>query len=138
MMLEAHEFAKKQGYVTNLFGRKRRLPEALFIGKQYGKVKHWDLPYEARGLLNQACNFRIQSTGASIVNRAAIAFYNACQEAGLECKLVSQIHDELVAECNEEDAEMVSTLLQSAMEHTTILPGVSLEAIPRITKTLAK
>lgn len=138
MMLEAHELAKSQGFVTNIFGRKRRIPEAKRIVKLYGKKAHWDLPYEARKLLNMACNFRIQSTGASIVNRSAIAFYEACQTAQIDCKLVSQCHDELVVECSINDAEDVAVLLQVNMEQTVKLPGVSLEAIPRVTKTLAK
>jgi DNA polymerase-1 len=138
MMLEAHELAKKQGYVTSLFGRPRRIPDALKIPKLYGNQPHEDLPYEARSLLNLACNHRIQSTGASIVNRAMIAFYNNIKELGLDAKIVSQIHDEIVVECCEKDAETVTLLLQSAMEDTTILKGMPLEAIPRITKTLAK
>lgn len=138
MMLEAHDIAKEKGMVTNLFGRIRRIPEAKQIVKLYGKEEHWDLPYEARKLLNMACNFRIQSTGASIVNRAAIRFHNDCKDLGINCKLVSQIHDELVIECFQQDAENVSLLLQNAMETTTQLKGVALEAIPRITKNLAK
>lgn len=138
MMLEAHNLAKQQGYVTNLFGRIRRIPEAKRIVKLYGNLDHWDLPYEARKLLNMACNFRIQSTGASLINRAAIRFYNDCKDLGLDCKIVSQIHDELVIECNEQDAENISLLLQNAMENTNTLPGVPLEAKPRISKNLAK
>lgn len=138
MMLEAHELAKAQGYVTNLFGRIRRIPDATSIVKLYGNVDHWDLPYEARKLLNMACNFRIQSTGASIINRAAIQFHKDCQQANIDCKIVSQIHDELVVEVSEQDAENISILLRNAMENTTVLEGVPLEAIPRITKNLAK
>jgi len=138
MMLEAHELAKKFGQVTSAFGRPRRIPEAKRITKLYGNVPHSDLPYEARQLLNLACNHRIQSTGASIVNRAAIRFYNDCKKLGLDARLVSQIHDELVVECNEQDAENVSLLLQNAMETTTALPGIVFEAIPRTSKSLAK
>lgn len=138
MMLEAHDLAKENGFVTNLFGRLRRIPEAKRITKLYGNIPHADLPYEGRKLLNMACNFRIQSTGASIVNRAAIRFHKDCKDLGIECKIVSQIHDELVAECSAQDAENVGLLLQNAMENTTILDGISLEAIPRITKNLAK
>lgn len=86
MTIEAHNLVKSNGYVTNLFGRKRRIPEALKINKIYGNKKHADLPGDARNLLNMACNFRIQSTGASIVNRSAIAFYTAVKQAGIECK----------------------------------------------------
>lgn len=138
MTLDAHNLVKSQGFVTNIFGRKRRIPDAMKIEKIYGNKPHARLPSEARKLLNMACNFRIQSTGASIVNRSSIAFYSAIKQAGINCKLVSQIHDELVVECNEADAQDVSTLLQHCMENTVALPGVKLEAIPRISKNLAK
>ncbi len=139
MMLEAHKLAKEVGYVTNLFGRRRRIPDALKITKLYGDKSHAELPYEARSLLNLACNHRIQSTGASIMNRAAIAFNKCIQDANISnCYIVSQIHDELVVECLQQDAEDVTLLLRHAMETTTILEGVPLEAVPRISKTLAK
>ncbi len=137
-MLEAHEIVKKQGYVTNLFGRIRRIPEAKRIEKLYGKQDHWELPYEARKLLNMAANFRIQSTGASIVNRACIALYKACSDLGLDMAIISQIHDEVVLEASEDQAEEISALLQHFMENTTVLKGIKLEAVPRITRTLAK
>lgn len=138
MMVEAHDIVKEKGEVTSLYGRKRRLPEAKQITKIYGNSEHWDLPYEARKLLNMACNFRIQSTGASIVNRAAIRFLNDCKALGIKCKLVSQIHDELVAESSTEDSDTVAMILRNAMENTTLLEGVGLEAVPRISKNLAK
>lgn len=137
MMLDSHKMAKSQGFVTNLFGRKRRLPEAKNFAKYYGKASHDELPYEARKTLNLSCNHRIQSTGASIVNRAAIKFYNNLKKAGISAKLVVQVHDSLVAECDENDSESVAILLQDAMETAVELPGVPLEAIPKIGKTLA-
>lgn len=138
LMLDSHKQAKTQGFVENLFGRKRRMPEALNFTKIYGKAKHGDLPYEARNTLNLAVNHRIQSTGASIVNRAAIAFHNNKILAGIDCKLVCQIHDELIVECREEDAENVAILLQDAMENAVDLKTIKLEAVPRIGYTLAK
>jgi len=138
MMLEAHELAKTKGYVESLFGRRRHIPDAMKIPKLYGNQDHADLPYEARSLLNLACNHRIQSTGASLCNRAMIAFYSNIKDLGLDCKIVSQIHDEIVVECQEKDAENVSLLLRNAMECTNMIHGLDLEAIPRITKTLAK
>lgn len=138
MMLEAHELAKKNGVVHNLFGRPRRMPEAKKIVKLYGNKSHSELPYDARNLLNLAVNHRIQSTGASIVNRAAIRFFNNCKEANIDCKMVVQVHDSLVIECNEADADNVSMLLQDAMENTTALEGINLEAVPKIGKTLAE
>jgi DNA polymerase-1 len=138
-MIKSHELAKKNGYVENIFGRKRRMPEAKKFNKIYGNVAHGELPYEARNVLNLAVNHRVQSTGASIVNRNAIKFLVNCRLAGLEdVKLVLQVHDSLIAECKEEDAETVGLLLQDAMETAVILEGVSFEAIPKIGKSLAE
>lgn len=138
MMLDSHLLAKTNGQVTNLFGRPRRMPDAKKINKIYGNKAHAEYPYEVRNMLNLAVNHRIQSTGASIVNRAAIRFHANCKAAGIDCKLVLQVHDSLVAECNEQDAENVAILLQDAMENTTVLPGVKLEAVPLIGNNLAK
>lgn len=138
MMLEAHKIAKETGRVENIFGRPRRIPEAKRIAKLYGNVEHAELPYEARSLLNLAVNHRIQSTGASIVNRAAIAFHKSCLACDINCHLVLQVHDSLVVECTEADAEDVSLLLQHAMESTTQLEGISLEAVPKIGRNLSE
>lgn len=138
MMLNSHKTAKETGQVTNLFGRPRRMPDAKKIAKLYGNQDHADLPYEARNLLNLAVNHQIQSTGASIVNRAAIKFQQDCKELGLNCRAVVQVHDSIVIECNEADAETVSLLLQNAMETTVQLEGIALEAVPKIGKNLAQ
>lgn len=137
MMLESHNTAKNTGKVNNLFGRPRRMPEAMEIVKIYGDAQHKDLPYEARNILNLACNHTIQSTAASIVNRAAITFYNNSRLAKINCNILMQVHDSIVVECNDYDADSVCILLQDAMETTTRLKGVSLEAIPKIGRTLA-
>lgn len=138
MMLESHDQAKKQGQVTNLFGRPRRIPDAKKITKIYGDISHNELPYDARKLLNLAVNHRIQSTGASIVNRSAIQFTKNCLTAGINCSIVLQVHDSLIVECDEKDANDVSALLQDAMENTVVLPGVKLEAVPKIGKNLSE
>jgi DNA polymerase-1 len=135
MMLDSHTMAKRDGQVLSLFGRPRRIPEAKKIDKLYGTVR---LPYEARKLLNLAVNHRIQSTAASIVNRAAIRFYVDAKQAGIDCKIVLQVHDSLIIECSAEDVENVSALLRNAMENTVELPGVKLEAVPKIGKNLSQ
>jgi DNA polymerase I len=138
MMLEAHKLAKETGQVINLFGRPRRMPEAKRITKLYGNLSHTELPYEARNLLNLAVNHRIQSTGASIVNRAAIKFHEYCKQANIPCKLVLQVHDSLVAECSESDAPWVAALLEDAMINTTHLKDIRFEALPKIGRNLSE
>lgn len=138
MMLDSHNMAKTQGFVSNLFGRPRRMPDAKKITKLYGNVDHAELPYEVRNILNLAVNHRIQSTGASIVNRAAIKFNENTKLAQIDCTIVCQVHDSLVIECNEADAEDVAILLEDAMVNTTQLEGIRLEAHPQIGKNLSE
>lgn len=138
MQLEAHRIVKEQGQVVNLFGRPRRIPDAKRIDKIYGVRPHEEHNYDVRNMLNLAVNHRIQSTGASIVNRAAIRFMNDCKNAGIEAKILCQIHDEIVVECKEEDSANIAILLENAMINTVELPGVPLEAKPWIAKSLAK
>lgn len=137
MMLEAHELLKKNGYVENLFGRKRRIPEAKRINRMYSGFTHGELPYDIRNLLNLSVNHRIQSTGASIINRAAIRFVNMCKHTSLQARIVLQVHDELIIECHEAEAERVADMLKDAMENTVSLPGVKLIAQPIIGNDLA-
>ncbi len=136
--LDSHNQAKKNGYVTNIFGRPRRMPDAKKINKIYGDIPHEELPYEARNILNLAVNHRVQSTAASIVNRAAILLVKLIAEAGItDCLLVVQVHDSLVAECKIADKEKVATLLQYAMEEAVNLETILLEAEPKIGENLA-
>lgn len=137
MMDDRHEEVKKQGFVTNIFGRPRRIPQATKISHLYGPVEHDELPREARTLLNQAVNAPIQSTAGSLINRACIKMEQYKQELELNCKLVTQVHDSLIYECDEKEAEQVSLLLQDAMEETNRLQGLRLEAIPKIGLSLA-
>lgn len=138
MQLKCHEQAMTHGVVYNLYGRPRRIPEAKLIRVRYGKgVTHADLAYEERSLLNLSVNHTIQSSAASIMNRAAILFYRLCKEANLDVQIVCQVHDELIVECADENAEVVKDLLKYAMENAVILPGIELTAEPKIAKNFA-
>lgn len=138
LMLSAHEKAKTQGVVYSLFGRPRRIPAAREIPGVYGTSKHSRLPAAARNLLNLAMNHPIQSTGASIANRAMIKLRGLLSSAGIqECNILIQCHDEVIVECLEADAQDVSALLQYAMESAADLPGVALVAEPKISNNLA-
>lgn len=139
LMLESHHQARTKGVVYNLFGRPRRMPKALEINKICGpNAEHKDIPYELRNLLNLAVNHRIQSSGASIMNRAAIAFFDRCRLLGWsDVKIVMQVHDELIVEGPEELADQIVAELKDAMENTVVLPGVDLVAEPKVAKNLA-
>lgn len=144
LMIRAHDEVKSKGIVHNLFGRPRRIPQALEINKQFPGLAHAELPYDARNLLNLAINHTIQSTGASIINRASIALYETIQKLGRasphwqDVKIVLQVHDELVLEGPEHLGDDMAYVLKAAMENTVTLPGVSLVAEPKIGRTLAE
>lgn len=136
-MLDSHSEVMANGYVLNLFGRPRRIPEAKKIKRMFKNVQHAELPYQYRSLLNLGVNHKVQSTGASIVNRAAVALHNAFRAENLQAKIVLQVHDDIVVECSENQASRVSELMKLHMENTVTLPGVKLLAEPKIGKTLA-
>jgi len=143
MMLESHEQVKSQGKVFSLFGRPRRMPEGLKIRKIYGDTEHSELPYAVRNTLNLAMNHRIQSTAASIMNRAAIMCWNMIRELETsdnlwsEVKIVMQVHDELILEGPAQLAENMASILRISMQEASKLPGVDLIAIPKIANNLA-
>lgn len=144
MMLSAHEEAKRTGVVKNLFGRPRRMPEAKYITELFGNASHEELPYEYRNILNLSMNHKVQSTGASIMNRAAIAFYKSCREraqedgAWMDVAIVMQVHDELIVEGPERLKDAMVQLLKHCMEKTTVLPRVDLVAEPKAAHNLAE
>lgn len=143
LMLESHKQAMNDGQVKNLFGRPRRIPEAKKIPELFPNQQHEDLDYVWRNLLNLAINHRIQSSGASIMNRAAIACVNRCKELVAnnalwkEVKIVLQVHDEIILEGPEALSDEMVSVLRLAMERTVELPGVDLIAEPKIAKNLA-
>jgi DNA polymerase I-like protein with 3'-5' exonuclease and polymerase domains len=143
LMLDSHQMAKTDGQVKNLFGRPRRIPYAKVVAEVYKKSSHASLPYEARKALNLGVNHRIQSTAASIMNRAAIAAKAYFKELAVDdptwndVKIVLQVHDELILEGPEHLADDMVVFLQAAMEQTTVLPGVDLIAKPVVARKLS-
>ena len=104
------EKAKEDGYVETLFHRRRYIPELKsnnYMIRQFGS--------------RAAMNTPIQGTAADIMKIAMINVYNKLQEENLDAKLVLQIHDELIIECNEKIKEKVKEILQDCMENAVKL-----------------
>jgi len=98
------ERAKENGYVSTLMGRRRWLPE----------LKSSNRNLRAFGE-RAALNTPIQGTAADIIKLAMIRVWHAIQEAGLQAKLILQVHDELIVECPESETEAVKQLLSREM-----------------------
>ncbi len=98
--------AKTDGYVTTLFGRRRPLPElksANFNLRSFGE--------------RVALNTPIQGTAADIIKLAMVNVHRRLEAEGLEGRLILQIHDELIVECPEKEAEEVKRILKEEMEN---------------------
>ena len=63
-----------------------------------------------------AMNSPIQGTAADIIKLAMLRVDKALKAAGLAAKLVLQVHDELIVECPEAEAETVAALVTREME----------------------
>ena len=112
--------AKKDGYVTTLFARRRWIPElksSNFNTRSFGE--------------RVALNAPIQGTAADIIKLAMIRVRDRLKAEGLEGKLVLQVHDELIVECPEAEAETVCKLVEEEME------GVAALSVPLLAETHA-
>jgi DNA polymerase-1 len=102
--------ARANGFTETIFGRK------AYISGINAKQPNMRAFAE-----RQAINAPIQGTAADIVKRAMVRVPPALQEAGLRAKLLLQVHDELILECPEDEAEATCALVRQVME-TAALP----------------
>jgi DNA polymerase I len=141
-------FAKNNGYVTNLFGRVRQIPEAKQLYEQYGDSLLDSRWAKQRGLelvrkdyssaLNIAKNSPIQSTAADIVNMAMIELSQYIEANKLDASVRLQVHDELVCIAEESIAEALGEKLEYYMCNNkyAVQLDVKLEAEAKIGNTL--
>ncbi|MFN3641319.1 MAG: DNA polymerase I [Gemmobacter sp.] len=101
-MDETVAFAKRTGYVQTLFGRKIHTPEINAKGPTAGFAKR------------AAINAPIQGAAADIIRRAMVRIPSAV--AGLDAKMLLQVHDELLFEVAEGDAEATVAAVRPIME----------------------
>ena len=109
-MHEIVEQAKRDGYVTTLFGRRRELPElksSNFNIRSFGE--------------RVALNTPIQGTAADIIKLAMIRVDAALRRQKLKARLVLQVHDELIVECPVKEAEQVKKIVTAEMENVVQL-----------------
>lgn len=98
-------FAKTQGHVRTLFGRKREVPQ----------LRSSDPSVRQEGE-RIAVNTPIQGTAADIMKLAMIAVHDFIKRNDLKTKMILQVHDELVFEVPNEEAEFVAKKVKEIME----------------------
>lgn len=100
------KYAHRHGFVYTILGRKRRLPE---INSSDGAVSS----YCERLSVNSA----IQGTAGDITINAQIRVAKEKRLEELGCKMIIQVHDELVFECPEQNMDEAIQIIKYDMEH---------------------
>jgi DNA polymerase-1 len=106
----AIETARRDGEVRTLFGRKRELPEI-----------HSRNPAQRQAAERMAVNTPIQGTAADIIKIAMIRVDAALGPSGLDARLLLQVHDELVLEVAEDQADALGALVRTEMSAAVAL-----------------
>ena len=98
------EQAKRDGYVTTLFGRRRPVPEIRASNRQTRSLGE-----------RLAVNSVMQGTAADIIKVAMVNIHRRLVEEGRASRLVLQVHDELLVEAPEREVAAVKDLLRAEM-----------------------
>ena len=99
------ERARADGYVETPMHRRRALPE----------IKSSNHNMRSFGE-RVALNMPIQGAAADIIKLAMVRVHRQLKEADLAARLIMQVHDELIVECPETEADQVKTILVREME----------------------
>ena len=100
------ELAKERGYSETLFNRRRYLPELA-------SSNHMLRSFGER----VARNMPIQGTAADIIKIAMIKVDKRLTDEGMQSKLILQVHDELIVEAPENEAEKALAIVTEEMEN---------------------
>ena len=104
------EFAKENGYVTTLFGRRRYIPE----------LRERNFNIRAFGE-RTAANSPIQGSAADLIKIAMIRIDHALRKGQHAAKMLLQVHDELVFEVPPDEMNTIQALVKQEMEHAAQL-----------------
>lgn len=102
----AKDEARKTGYSSTILGRRRFHPAI----NSRNTMDRW-------GEERKAVNNNIQGSAADCVRLAMLNIYNAGIEQKYDCKMLLQVHDELMFECDERSADEAMAEIKNTMEH---------------------
>lgn len=98
------EAARREGFVSTLLGRRRFLPE----------INSRNFPVRSNAE-RQAINMPIQGTAADMIKLAMIRIHRRIDAEGWKTRMLLQVHDELVFEVPEKEAERVAGMVRVEM-----------------------
>ena len=104
-MSELVDFARENGYVETVLGRRRYLKD---INSRNAVV---------RGAAERnAVNAPIQGSAADIIKVAMIAIHKRFHKENFKSKMLLQVHDELVFDAHKDELEIIKPIIKEAME----------------------
>jgi DNA polymerase-1 len=104
-MIHIKELARQQGWVSTLLGRRRFIPELRMSNPSLRGAGE-----------RMAINMPIQGTAADIIKIAMISLPERLRTAGLQARMLLQVHDELVLEVPRGEVEAAASILRETME----------------------
>ncbi len=107
---ETIEKSKEQKYVTTMLGRRRHIPD---IKNRVRAVREF--------AERTAINTPIQGTAADIIKLAMIEVDSNIQAEKMPCRLLLQVHDELIIEASEKEIKRISIMVKETMENVVDL-----------------
>lgn len=113
-MEDKKEEAKKYGFVRTLYGRKCVIKGIDEKGPQKGFAER------------QAINAPLQGTAADIMKIAMGRMPDALKKAGLNARLLLQVHDELILEVPDAELEKTTTVVRDVMEKSYNIMGLNI------------
>ena len=115
---------REHGFVTTIFGRKINIP-----------TSRSQSVHERQFAERAAINAPIQGAAADVIRRAMIRMPHALKAAGLSARMLLQVHDELVFEAPEAEADAVCAVAKTIMERAAE-PAVAL-SVPLVVEAKA-
>ncbi len=109
-MKDVVQKAREDGFARTYFARRRYLPELTASNKML----------QAFGE-RVARNMPVQGTAADIIKIAMVKVFERLEKESNGAKLIMQVHDELIVECDENEKEKVAALLKEEMENACSL-----------------
>lgn len=110
------ELARKNGYGSTIFNRRRYIPEIsspAFLQRSFGE--------------RVAMNMPVQGSAADIIKIAMVKVHRRLKAEGLASRLILQVHDELLIETRRDELEAVKRIMKEEMETAAQL------AVPLVT-----
>lgn len=118
--------AVEKGYVETKFGRRRYVPNI--------KSQNYIIREQAKRI---AMNAPIQGTAADITKIAMVKIEERIKKEKLDAKILLQVHDEIIVECNNNIKDMIASILKEEMEQAATLQ-VPIIADIRISEVMDK